>query len=513
VRLTETRGFRADLIALLAGALAALALPPLHLLPALLVAFPILLAQTNAALRPLEAARRGWWFGFGYHVVGLYWITEAILFEAARFWWLVPLAVPALAAVLAVFIAIPVWIAWFARSTSDRPDSGRPGSGPAKMAQVLALAGGWVLADLARQFVATGFPWNPLGSVWAVPGWIGDVMLQPAALLSVHGLTMATVVLACAPLLRWPGRTLCLVMAAAWIVHGLNRTSAAPPPDQAIAVVLVQGNVPQGQKWDASLAAAVFERYLRLTAEGIRAAGSGPIVAVWPETASPYQLATDRNAREAIAAAANREPVLAGAVRFDREDRPRNTLFAITGSGEIAALYDKWHLVPFGEYQPSWAQVGIQLVPGGGFASGPGPETIRVPGVPPVGPLICYEAIFPGQVVNEADRPDWMVNVTNDAWFGTSTGPRQHLAAARLRAVEEGLPLLRAANTGITVAFDSRGHEITRIEMEQAGFRTVTLPGKLPPTVFARFGLIEPAVLGAGLLGLGLVVGRRRRTA
>ena len=495
------QGFRADLIALLAGMLAALALPPLHVVPVLLVAFPVLLTRINAARGPLEAARRGWWFGFGYHLIGLYWITEAILFEAARFWWLVPLAVPALAAVLAVFIAAPAWVAWFA-SRDDRPEA---------PARIMTLAGGWVLGDLARQFVATGFPWNPLGSVWAVPGRIGDVMLQPAALISVHGLTILTVVLACSPALRWGGRAACLAVFLAWIGFGVSRTSAPPPPDQALSVVLVQGNVPQGRKWDPALAASVFERYLRLTADGIQAAGPGPHAVVWPETASPFQLGSDRLAREAIAAAAQGEPVLAGAVRFDDEDRPRNTLFAMTGAGQIAALYDKWHLVPFGEYQPSWAQIGIQLVPGGGFARGPGPETLHISGVPPVGPLICYEAIFPGQVVNAADRPDWMVNVTNDAWFGTSAGPRQHLAAARLRAVEEGLPLLRAANTGITIAFDSRGHEITRIEMEQTGFRTVPLPGPLPPTVFARYGLPVPGLLAIGLLALGLSMSRPRR--
>jgi apolipoprotein N-acyltransferase len=277
----------------------------------------------------------------------------------------------------------------------------------------------------------------------------------------------------------------------AWIGFGVSRTSA-PPPDQNLRVVLVQGNVAQGQKWDPATMASVFERYLRLTDQGVREAGPTPAVVVWPETASFYQLGTDKAAREAISNAAHGMPVLAGAVRFDAEDRPRNTLFAVTGTGSISGLYDKWHLVPFGEFQPSWARIGIQLVPGGGFAPGPGPETLRVPGVPPVGPLICYEAIFPGQVINEADRPAWMVNVTNDAWFGTSSGPRQHLAAARLRAIEEGLPLLRAANTGITVAFDSRGHELTRIGMEQAGFRVVTLPGRLPPTIFAQLGLVLP---------------------
>lgn len=495
--LLAARGLRADLIALLTGAFAALALPPLHVLPVLLIAFPVLLAQINAAARPIEAVRRGWWFGFGYHLIGLYWITEAILFEAARFWWLVPLAVPSVAAVLAVFIALPAGVAWFV----PRP----------RAAQAATLAGAWVLADLARQFVATGFPWNPLGSVWALPGPLGDIMLQPAALASVHGLTLATVFLACVPVMHWRGRIFALVLVVGWAGYGLARVSSPPPPDQRLKVVLVQGNVPQGQKWDASLAASVFERYLRLTDEGLRASGPGPHAVVWPETASPYQLETDRNAREAIAAASHGEPVLAGAVRFDSEARPRNTLFAVTGAGDIAALYDKWHLVPFGEYQPTWIPIGIQIVPGGGFASGPGPETLRIPGLPPVGPLICYEAIFPGQVVNEADRPDWMVNVTNDAWFGTSTGPRQHLAAARLRAVEEGLPLLRAANTGITAVFDSKGHEITRIEMEQTGFRTVTLPGKLPRTIFAQLGLMAPCVLAGGVLGAGLVIGRRRR--
>jgi apolipoprotein N-acyltransferase len=516
--LTEARGLRADLIALLAGALSALALPPVHVVPVLLATFPVLLVLINTTGRAFVAARRGWWFGFGYHLIGLYWITEAILFEAARFWWLVPLAVPALAAVLAVFIAIPAWVAWFARgafaakstaSDPDQPEQIRSRLVPIGLGQVMTLAGGWVLGDLARQFVATGFPWNPLGSVWALPGRIGDIMLQPASLVSVHGLTLATVVLACTSILRRRSQAICLAVFLAWIGYGVNRMAAPPPPDQPVRVVLVQGNVPQGQKWDPALRNIVFDRYLHLTDEGVRAADPGPSVVVWPETASPFLL--DANALEAISAASHGEPVLAGAVRFDEDDRPRNTLFAVTDTGTIAALYDKWHLVPFGEYQPSWAQVGIQLVPGGGFAPGPGPRTLRIPGLPPVGPLICYEAIFPGQVVNEADRPDWMVNVTNDAWFGTSAGPRQHLAAARLRAVEEGLPLVRAANTGITVAFDARGHEITRIGMEQTGFRTVMLPGSLPRTLFGQFGLFMPGGLALISLAAGLCAALVRR--
>ncbi len=506
--LTQARGLRADMIALLNGVLAALALPPLHIVPVLLLSFPILLVQINAAERSREAARRGWWFGFGYHLFGLYWITEAILFEAARFWWLVPLAVPGVAAVLALFIALPAGLAWFAAGAPPGSAAAPP---RASVAEIMTLAGGWVLADLARQFVATGFPWNPIGSVWALPGTLGDVMLQPASLASVHGLTLATVALACAPMLRWAGRAVCLAAFLAWIGFGVMRITEPPPPDQKVRIILVQGNVPQGQKWDRALANDVFERYLRLTAEGLRQAGRDPTVVVWPETASPFQLGTDAPAREAIAAAAGGEPVLAGSVRFDEDVRPRNSIFAIIGQGDVASVYDKSHLVPFGEYQPVWARVGIQLVPGGGFAAGPGPETLHIPGVPAVAPLICYEAIFPGQVVKEADRPDWMVNVTNDAWFGTSSGPRQHLAAARMRAVEEGLPLMRAANTGISAAFDARGHELTRLGMEETGVRTVTLPGPRPPTLFARLGLIDPGVISLILFAWGLASGWARR--
>ena len=174
----------------------------------------------------------------------------------------------------------------------------------------------------------------------------------------------------------------------------------------------------------------------------------------------------------------------------------------------MGGLYDKWHLVPFGEYIPDWLPLPIMVMPGNGFAAGPGPRTLHVPGLPPFGPLICYEAIFSGEIVDRSDRPDWLVNVTNDAWFGNSTGPRQHLAAARMRAVEEGLPLLRAANTGISAAFDARGHELGRIGMQATGTLIVTLPGALPATLFARYGLWLPAI--SGTVALGAVLMARR---
>jgi apolipoprotein N-acyltransferase len=173
---------------------------------------------------------------------------------------------------------------------------------------------------------------------------------------------------------------------------------------------------------------------------------------------------------------------------------------ALAGAGPPVATYDKWHLVPFGEYQPRWLPLPVEFGPSG-FQPGSGPATLRVPGLPPVAPLICYEAIFPGIVLDRADRPDWLVTVTNDAWFGNSSGPRQHLAAARLRAVEEGLPIMRAANTGISAGYDAFGRELGRIGMNRTGTLALPLPGRLPPTLFARWGLAVPAALA--LLALG----------
>ena len=492
--ISTLQGWRADLAAILAGAVAATALPPFHLVPALLLAIPVLLSLIQGARRPIVAARRGWWFGFGLHVVGLYWITEAILFEAARFWWLVPLAVPGLSGLLACFIALPASIAWRART------GWRAG---------FVLAGAWVLADLARQFVATGFPWNPIGSVWEFPGYAGDVMIQPAALVGVHGMTLATMLLAAMPLRGWVWRTGGTLLLATWCVFGMVRLGQALPPAPDLTVLLIQGNVAQGQKWNQSLMVAIFHRYLDLTRQAVASARGHPAVVVWPETASPAQLQTDPAARAMISEAANGNQALIGSVRFDDADRPRNSLFALGAGGVIEGLYDKWHLVPFGEYQPDWLPLAIQIVPGGGFARGPGPRTLHLPDMPPVGVLICYEAIFPSEVTDPADRPAWIINVTNDAWFGNSAGPRQHLAAARLRAVEEGLPLLRAANTGISAAFDARGHEIGRLDLQITGFLPIRLPAALPPPFYTHNGLLLPAALSV----LALIAGLTRRSA
>ena len=497
-RLAALAGWRAHAAAAALGLLSALALPPLHVLPVLLLAVPGLLALIGGAPTFRTALLRGFWFGFAHHLLGLYWLTDAILIEAARYWWLVPLAVPALSLVLAPFIAAACGVARLAL----------PG-----WRRAFVLAGAWVLTDLVRQFIATGFPWNPWGADWAVPGGFGDIFIQPSAWIGVHGLTLATLLLAATPALSRRAMALGVAGVLAWGGFGIWRLSAPPPPAPGVEVVLVQGNVAQGEKWDRSRAISIFRHYLALTREGLsrareQAPDARPVV-IWPESASPFLADSDTAAREAIAEAAGGASALIGTVRFPPDERPRNSLIDLTGPGAPVAIYDKWHLVPFGEYSPGWVPLAVQLVRGGGFVPGPGPETMHLPGLPAVGPLICYEAIFPGEVVDEADRPDWMVNVTNDAWFGNSTGPRQHLAAARLRAVEEGLPLVRAANTGISAAFDAYGREQGRLGVGVAGTVVVALQGKVAPPPFARFGLIIPGALAALTLLGGFARTRR----
>ncbi|MGH7068387.1 MAG: apolipoprotein N-acyltransferase [Acetobacteraceae bacterium] len=494
--LAGLNGIRADIAAIVAGALAALALPPWHLLPTLPLAVAALLvliaAAPGGARGVRRAARRGYWFGFGYFALGLYWITDAILVRAASFWWLVPFAVPLTALGLAIFIAVPAGLARLF---------------PAGLPRVLGFAGLFTVGELARGLVLTGFPWNLWGSIWALPGLAGNVFIQPAAWVGVYGLSVVTTLVAGLPTLGRRGVIAAFAILAVWAGAGFARLRGPEPPSSALRVALVQGDIPETMKFDHARALHIFEIYLGLTRQAARAADGHPLAVVWPEAASPYLLDRDGAARAAIAAAAGAGvPVLAGSIRFDRQGHPRNSLIVVEGSGPPLAIYDKWHLVPFGEYQPKWLPLPIEVVPGGGFKAGPGPRTLKVPGLPPFGPLICYEAIFSGQIIGRT-RPDWLVNITNDAWFGNTAGPRQHLAAARMRAVEEGLPLLRAANTGISAAFTARGREIDRLAWGQRGFLMVRLPGPLAPTLYARFGLAIPAVLAVLMLVAGGVAG------
>jgi apolipoprotein N-acyltransferase len=513
-QLRSRRGWRAGVTAFGLGGLGALAFAPIHALPVLLLALPglLLLVETRT---PWRAAAIGWGWGLGHHVVGLYWISHALLTEAERFAWLVPIAVPAIAAVLAVFIAIPVGLAtWLA--------AGWP--------RILGFAALWTLGELARGIVLTGFPWNLAGSAWA----FGSLPIQGAAWVGTHGLSLATIVLALLPLV-WSRRVAAAggVTLAAFLALGLARLWPEEAPPEPVALRIVQGNIAQGHKWRDDLRAAHFRHYLGLTSavpppspEAGPEAGWGQVLVIWPETASPYLLASDEVAREFAARALPRGAVLlAGTPRLERQPegttppvRIWNSLVGLDDTGSTVAVYDKHHLVPFGEYVPLRGVLPIEtIVPGNlDFSRGPGPRTVTLDGpagarVPAFSPLICYEVIFPGNVTAGGDRPGWMLNLTNDAWFGISSGPYQHLAAARLRAVEEGLPLVRAANTGISAVFDARGRTVGAIGLGQTGVLAAPLPAARAATPFSRGGLWIPLGLSMLTLLLGIVLCIRLR--
>jgi apolipoprotein N-acyltransferase len=501
-QLRSRRGWRAWVTAGGLGALATLALPPVHAVPLLLLAIPGLLVMLEGRT-PRQAAAIGFAFGMGHHVAGLYWISHALLTEPERWGWLVPIAVPGIALPLALFL-VPV--AMVAAAV------------PAGWRRVLGFACAWVLAEMARGVLFTGFPWNLIGTVWAFDAW----PLQAAAFVGVHGLGLLTVLVAASPMLGWrgvAGAGAAVVLVAGLSVLRLWPEEAEPQP---VVLVLVQGNIAQEVKWREDTRLPIFLRYVGLTRRGAEAAAEAMpgarIVVVWPETASPFLLDEDPEARRlATEALPEGAVLLAGSVRVERGaggavQRVFNSLVALDHGAEVLGAYDKAHLVPFGEYMPLSGLLPVRVVRGAmDFSAGPGRVVMRVGGLPAFAPLICYEAIFPWAVVPPGDRPDWLLNVTNDAWFGVSAGPFQHAAAARLRAVEEGLPLARAAQTGVSVVFDSRGRVAGRLDLAAQGVLVSPLPAAGAPTLASWLGPWGPGMLAG--LGLALAVGLRRRGA
>jgi apolipoprotein N-acyltransferase len=478
--------------AFLWGLAAALALPPVHALPVLLFSVPAFLRLVGDApnLRRLYAT--AWCYGFGFSLAGLYWITEPVLTEAATFWWLVPFAAPALAAVVACYTIIPALAVW-----KLKPGFGR----------LLVFAGAWVLSNLAQQFFYSGFPWNFWGGDWAMPGLLGDIFIQPAALAGVHGLTFATILLAGLPMFGRRGLSALLAALVLWAGYGWHRLQT-PLTQSGTTLALLQPNFQEPPDYSRSALLANWQRLLAMSSAGLNA---GANALIWPEAASPWLLDSDAGARQQLAAVTGTAPVIAGSMRVVGPTDFRNSLIVTAGPLPALAVYDKWKLVPFGEYMPKFLPV--KIIPdmlGGGFTPGPGPETIKVDGLPSFAPLICYESIFSGQIVDETHRPAWLVNITDDAWFGDSAGPRQHFAAARLRAVEEGMPLVRDANSGISAVFDPFGHVVASLPLDSQGVLVAPLPNSLPPTLFSRLGLALPAILAVVAALGGYLIAHRK---
>jgi apolipoprotein N-acyltransferase len=508
--------------ALMLGALAALALPPIHAVPILLISFSGLALLIDRTPRFMAAVGLGWCFAFGYFVAGIYWVANALLAVSSAFGWLLPFAIAGavggLSALLAAFPALAIGaarVAW-----------------PEGPARILVLAVSWTIFEWLRAWVLSGFPWNLIGYSWA----FSDAMNQFAALSGVWGLSLATVAVAALPSLfvDWTGSAsrhgvgnptraaaACAVggilLLSIWTGGSLRLSRAGDEVVPGVRLRLVQANIDPARKGDASYGEDVLERQLRLTTE--TSGYDRATHAIWAETATPFPLERFPEARMALAGAAPVDGALiTGILRTEsvngRLKQIWNSMAAVDGTGEVVGTYDKFHLVPFGEYVPLHRYLPFvsKFTPGVmDFSAGPGPRTLRLPGLPPVGPLICYEVIFPGQVVDRADRPQWLLNLTNDGWYGISTGPYQHFASARLRAVEEGLPVIRVANTGISGAIDPYGRVLAQTPLGEPDVVDVALPQPLPDlTPYARWGDAAASILLA-VFSLAAVALRRWR--
>ncbi len=456
-------------------------MPPVFALPLLLVAFPGLVWLTDGAGGPWRAFTAGWWWGAGFFIAGLYWFADALLVAPERYGWLVPFALGAVGAVGGVFTGLVTLLLRLSRAR---------GAG-----RILVFAAVWTFVEWVRGWIFTGFPWNLIGTGWAFDA----AALQLAAVAGVYALSLVTVLAAAMPAVladplpgRWRKVAIALGLPLlAWAGGAARLAFADHAKVPGVRLALVQPNIPQSLKWDPKLAEAHLARLAALSRAG-RAQGATHIV--WPELAVPWSLAQNPALVRMLATLAPPGGALiTGAPRVagsGAEFQAWNSLSVIEASGRIAATYDKFHLVPFGEYMPfRWLLPFEKLAIGPtDFSAGPGPRTLTLPGAPPVDPLICYEVIFPHRVVNESHRPGWILNITNDGWFGISSGPYQHLAAARLRAVEEGLPLVRVANTGISAVFDAYGRVRTRLGLGREGVLMANLPQALPATPFAQYG-------------------------
>lgn len=513
-------GWRRAAIAFTAGAASTLALAPTNAWPLLFLTFPILVWLIDGAgagrLGMASAAVAGWFFGFGYFFAGLYWTGFAFLVDAKTFGWLLPFAVTALPAGLALFTAASCALA---RALWTR---GAP--------RILTLAVALTAFEWLRGTVLSGFPWNAFG--YALTGSLA--LAQGAALIGLWGLTFIAIYIFASPavLLDEPKDTprpwiFPAIAALVLIVifgHGsLRLAQNETQPVAGVRLRIMQPNIPQDEKFNYGAKDAVMRRYAALSAQarGPGASGLRDIThLIWPESAFPFFLAREPAALAQIADLLPQGTVLiTGAARparteGDKTTRAYNSIYAIDHDGSILSIYDKMHLVPFGEYLPfqdALERLGLMQLTKvkGGFVAGERRRSVNVPRAPAFLPLICYEIIFPGEAVPREEKPGWLLNVTNDGWFGKSAGPYQHLQQARVRAIEEGLPLVRAANTGISAIIDPVGRIIASLPLGTEDVLDAPLPRALSGTPFRHFG--NGPALALVLVGFAFVIRKRMK--
>ncbi len=502
------RGWQRFFLALAAGVLAGLALPPLDLWPTLFVAFPVLVWLIDGLPRrgALPAFAAGWAFGAGYFSVCLYWVGAAFLVDASTYLWMMPFAVGALAGGMALYWGVAVAVLSYVW---------RPG-----LSRLLLLAVAIAIVEWLRGHLMTGFPWAAPGL--AVIGMGG--VAQAASLIGMTSLTLLVALWATMPALLGErdlprveiilAMLLFALLPAAWAWGTWRLAHAQDQMADGVSIRIVQPNIPQNEKWLEGNADTIFGTLLELSSQGAAGAEKRFSHIVWPESAVPFYLEESTEARDIIAAMLGEKGVLVtGGLRRDRSQeggqRIFNSIMGFDGAGNVILSYDKWRLVPGGEFLPlEWLlePLGFRkvvTVPGS-FNAGHGPATLPIAGAPDAGFLICYEVIFPDDLIDAAHRPGWIVNVTNDGWFGKTSGPYQHLAQVQLRAIEQGLPIIRSANSGISAVVDAKGRVLQSLPLGERGVIDTGLPLAGPSTLYSRWGdLMLVVVMG---IALALVV-------
>ncbi len=475
------------------GCALTLTMAPVGFFPAALISVSGFIWLSQTAQTRKQSFLTGWAFGSGFFITGLYWISVALFVDIKLWWWVLPLSLVVGPAVLAFFTyaLIPLLTHRFRSSALLH-------------AWLFCLI--WAAIEWLRGHLFTGFPWNLPGYMWqhVLP------VMQTAAVTGIYGLTLLTLIWAALPVF-WPHKKLrhsIIILFCVCVTAGSLRLVTAPDTtnDQSPVIRIIQANLPQNVKWDDAQQWRNLQLHVELSQKNKPADA-----VIWPETAIPADLVRQPEIADMIAAGLPANSVgLLGSLRVTDGENDRlnfhNGLYVINDKATVLGHFDKFHLVPFGEYMPfrKWLNltpIALAVSNIGDFTPGPGNRTLSLGSkLPGVSPLICYEVIFPSAVTDKNDRPGWIVNVTNDGWYGRSSGPYQHLETARLRAIEEGLPLARAANTGISAMIDPYGRITASLALSSAGSVDAKLPAALPATIYARFGdLIFLLMIGFGL--------------
>ena len=457
------------LTSLILGAISALAFPPVYALYLFVIALCLMFKLTDLSNSYKQVIVKSYWYGFGFFTAGFYWIGNALLVDIINFGWLYPLTLLSIGGFFGLFTILPFVTFFYLRQKNI-------------WYKILAFACIWVLSEWVRSFIFTGFPWNLLGSVFA----FCDVLIQTASVWGTYGLSFIFIILSSCfyAFLNQSKKTSLITLFSILLfifVFGIIRINNYKEDKSDIKIRLVQPSIEQVMKWDRDELENNFIKHIKLSKQE-------PLddvdFVIWGETALPFDIEYSYEHRELIKEAVpNNGSLITGVVRHSFESGAYevfNSMYVINKQAEVIGFYDKNHLVPFGEYiplrkyLPQWIRPVANSV--ADFSTSEKFKNIKIGNYPKFGALICYEIIFPDEVVNRKDKPDWLVVLTNDGWYGKSSGPYQHLVSAQMRAVEEGVSVVRSANSGISAIINPLGKIITQIDLHQKGVQDAYLP-------------------------------------